>query len=294
MFLKNKYTKLYFKLTKSSDSSGYTENHHIIPRCLGGSDDTTNIVSLSARKHFLCHYLLIKMIPTKSPEFWKLIKAFNMMNSTSDNQERYWNSRLYEKHRKLFAESMSVLQQGSNNSQYGTTWIYCPYTLISRKVPKSDLQTYLDNGYEKGRIQNINDFITKNKKAYTKSLKQKTDYVWIHSLHTFKSKRINKNEMTHYLNNGFAIGKPKKAKYFHTKPYFVISFKKIYKVRKEQSHFRVIKSLFETYRNNEVSLSDLSKNYDKSLSTMIYHMKKYADSIGFCLQDLINKRNLKN
>jgi hypothetical protein len=164
MFLKNKYTKLYFKLTSSSDSSGYTENHHIIPKCLGGSDDTTNIVSLSARKHFLCHYLLIKMVPTKSPEFWKLIKAFNMMNSASDNQERYWNSRLYEKHRKLFTESMSVLQQGSNNSQYGKTWIYCPYTLISRPVLKSDLQTYLDNGCEKGRIVDIQKFIQKNKK----------------------------------------------------------------------------------------------------------------------------------
>jgi hypothetical protein len=165
MFLKNKYTKLYFKLTSSSDTDDYTENHHIIPRCLGGSDDTLNLVSLSARKHFLCHYLLIKMIPTKSPEFWKLIKAFNMMNATSNNRKRYWNSRLYEKHRKLFAESMSVLQQGENNSQYGTTWIYCPYTLISRKVPKSDLQTYLDNGCEKGRIINKNHYIKKQTKG---------------------------------------------------------------------------------------------------------------------------------
>jgi len=171
MFLKNKYTKLYFKLTSSSDSSGYTENHHIIPRCMGGSDDTTNIVSLTARKHFLCHYLLIKMVPTKSPKFWKLIKAFNMMNSASGNQERYWNSHLYEKHRKLFAESMSVLQQGSNNSQYGTTWIYCPYTLISRKVQKSDLQTYLDNGCEKGRIVDIQKFIQKNKSLYSEKHK---------------------------------------------------------------------------------------------------------------------------
>ena len=163
MFLQNKYMKLYFKLVEVEDNDMYTEKHHVIPRCLGGSNDTSNLVSLSARKHFLCHYLLIKMVPVKSPEFWKLIKAFNMMNSASDNQERYLNSRLYEKNRKLFAESMSILQQGKNNSQYGTVWIYCPMTLISRKVPKHEIQTYLDNGCEKGRIVDIQKFINNNR-----------------------------------------------------------------------------------------------------------------------------------
>ena len=163
MFLQNKYMKLYFKLVEVEDNDVYTEKHHIIPRCLGGSDDTSNLVSLSARKHFLCHYLLIKMVPIKSPEFWKLIKAFNMMNSAGDNHERYWNSHLYEKHKKLFAESMSILQQGKNNSQYGTVWIYCPMTLVSRKIPKHEIQTYLDNGCEKGRIIDIQKFINNNR-----------------------------------------------------------------------------------------------------------------------------------
>jgi len=36
----------------------YNENHHIIPRCVGGTDDKENIVLLTAREHYICHKLL--------------------------------------------------------------------------------------------------------------------------------------------------------------------------------------------------------------------------------------------
>jgi hypothetical protein len=36
----------------------YFENHHIIPKCLGGSDEEENKVLLTAREHFVCHKLL--------------------------------------------------------------------------------------------------------------------------------------------------------------------------------------------------------------------------------------------
>lgn len=175
MFLENKYTKLYFKLTSISDSEEYTENHHIIPKCLGGNNDPKNLIQLSARKHFICHYLLIKMVTSKSPEFWKLIKAFHMLScKTSNNMERYFNSRLYEKHKIEWKKSMSILQKGENNSQFGTKWIYCPLTLVSRRVPKNELQIYLDKGCEIGRCQYPDKFfknIFKEKKKITKPTK---------------------------------------------------------------------------------------------------------------------------
>lgn len=37
------------------------EKHHIVPRCLGGSDDASNLVKLSLREHFVCHLLLAKI-----------------------------------------------------------------------------------------------------------------------------------------------------------------------------------------------------------------------------------------
>ena len=34
---------------------GYGEIHHIIPVCVGGTDDTENLVKLTAKEHFVAH-----------------------------------------------------------------------------------------------------------------------------------------------------------------------------------------------------------------------------------------------
>ena len=83
----------------------YSEKHHIIPRCLGGSDDKENLVILTAREHFLAHYLLTKIYPDN----YKLIDAFRMMGVINENegQKRYINSRLYESKKKLFSKARS-------------------------------------------------------------------------------------------------------------------------------------------------------------------------------------------
>jgi hypothetical protein len=48
---------------------GYVEAHHILPKSfnLGGRLDRDNLVYLSAREHFICHHLLMKMFT--NPEF---------------------------------------------------------------------------------------------------------------------------------------------------------------------------------------------------------------------------------
>ena len=60
IFLENKYTSWYFSIIRNanSNSGSYVEKHHIIPRCIGGSDHKENLVSLTAREHFVCHLLL--------------------------------------------------------------------------------------------------------------------------------------------------------------------------------------------------------------------------------------------
>lgn len=65
MFLDNKYTKWYNQIVnrgkERTNVQGYSERHHIIPRSMGGNDDPDNLVVLTAREHFLCHWLLTKM-----------------------------------------------------------------------------------------------------------------------------------------------------------------------------------------------------------------------------------------
>lgn len=43
------------------DPDTYTENHHVIPRCMGGSDDESNLVRLTPEQHYVAHQLLAKI-----------------------------------------------------------------------------------------------------------------------------------------------------------------------------------------------------------------------------------------
>lgn len=102
-FIKNKYYHWYCSIiTNSRPIVGYTEHHHIIPRSLGGNDDVTNVVQLTAREHFICHVLLTKF--TTGTDRHKMLYAANMMSQISrDYQSRYIpNSKIYEMLKKEF------------------------------------------------------------------------------------------------------------------------------------------------------------------------------------------------
>jgi hypothetical protein len=52
------------KLKKDSENYVYYEKHHIIPRCLGGTNDEQNLVLLTPKEHYVLHKLLTKIYPT--------------------------------------------------------------------------------------------------------------------------------------------------------------------------------------------------------------------------------------
>jgi hypothetical protein len=62
------YEKIYNDLIAKGqnrilEEGVYVERHHIIPRCLGGSDDASNLVKLTPEEHFVAHQLLAKIHP---------------------------------------------------------------------------------------------------------------------------------------------------------------------------------------------------------------------------------------
>ena len=65
MYLLNKYTTWYNNIITQAqqrvNQTGYTEKHHILPKSLGGSNDQSNLVKLTAKEHFVCHRLLVRM-----------------------------------------------------------------------------------------------------------------------------------------------------------------------------------------------------------------------------------------
>ncbi|MCK9154745.1 MAG: HNH endonuclease [Paludibacteraceae bacterium] len=97
---------LYVKSTNRKKGLGvYYEKHHVIPKCIGGSDNNENLVLLTAREHFLAHFLLTK-IYKNDQIFYKLVKAFNIMNADNQGGNRYFNSRLFEKNKMALSNGM--------------------------------------------------------------------------------------------------------------------------------------------------------------------------------------------
>lgn len=105
------YQKVYDSIiarAKTRTLIGYSEKHHIIPRCLGGIDTLDNLVELTAREHYICHRLLVKIYP----ESKKLIYAYWMMsNMLKQGRDYRISSRAYSEARELFSLQMS----GDNN-----------------------------------------------------------------------------------------------------------------------------------------------------------------------------------
>jgi hypothetical protein len=121
----NKYTRWYNQIVDRARlriTEDYTERHHVKPRSLGGTDDADNLVHLTAREHFICHWLLTKM--TTGEDRYKMLNALRMMRAEKHGQQRYETcitARVYESIKKEYAELQSVLRSGEGNGFYGKT-----------------------------------------------------------------------------------------------------------------------------------------------------------------------------
>lgn len=140
LFIDNKYTRVYYsiitKAQRRSEVPDYVERHHIVPECFfksrkrkgrqgwinGDPDSPDNLVSLTAREHFICHLLLVKMVE----EAYALAKvkkaAFRLANS---NNNLYITSRMYEYAKKLNSEAQSTFRMGSEAFIKGKTAYHC-------------------------------------------------------------------------------------------------------------------------------------------------------------------------
>lgn len=93
VFIVNKYTQIYNTLIERAKSRTlfkdlYTEKHHIIPRSLGGDNSPDNIAILTAKEHYICHLLLIRI--TEGPNRTKMrYAAFKFASSNPYQKQRH-------------------------------------------------------------------------------------------------------------------------------------------------------------------------------------------------------------
>lgn len=133
------YRKVYQQLIAKrldNPAGGYIEKHHIRPRSEGGSDDADNIVSLTAREHYVAHLLLAKIYDDV-----KMTSAVIYMQTGSKNRSFKFNSRLYARIREKFAVKMSQLQKGRhsyNNGKIEVCCFECPEGFVPGRLPYSE------------------------------------------------------------------------------------------------------------------------------------------------------------
>jgi hypothetical protein len=107
-YLKIYKNLIYSRKSRVPEDGIYYEKHHIVMKSMGGTNDKENIVSLTAREHFLAHWLLWRIHKNRQTAL-----AFSMMCNPGKSGKRKITSSIgYAEMR----ESSSLLQKGKNMS----------------------------------------------------------------------------------------------------------------------------------------------------------------------------------
>ncbi len=144
------YQKIYDSLierAKTRQQPEFFEKHHIVPKCLGGSDNANNIALLTPEEHYLAHQLLTKLNPSHKG----LAKAAHMMCSGRPTNKYYgWVRRRF-----IEAQRISVL--GELNPVYGTRMIFNPSVKQTKRIKKEDS---LPEGWQEGAVYDFDSYFT--------------------------------------------------------------------------------------------------------------------------------------
>ncbi|MCY3014674.1 MAG: HNH endonuclease signature motif containing protein [Planctomycetota bacterium] len=95
----------------------YFEKHHIKPKSENGLDIEENVVRLTAREHFIAHWLLYRLdesIQSRAFSFWR------MCNGRGSTPKEHWiiiSSRCYQKARLAHSKAISKALKGRKKSK---------------------------------------------------------------------------------------------------------------------------------------------------------------------------------
>ena len=103
----NRYLK-FINSCKLRTYIGYTENHHIVPKSMGGSKELSNMIKLSAREHFIAHWMLWKAYQNKEMTFAFWSMKMNPKGKRSFKLTSKTYSILKEQHSKLQSERNKI------------------------------------------------------------------------------------------------------------------------------------------------------------------------------------------
>ena len=174
----NRYERFIDSL-KKQNVEGYSEVHHIVPRSMGGTNDTDNLIRLTARQHFIAHWMLWKAYGGK------MTMAFHAMVYRYNKKIKRHTKINSRTHLKLVEQHSQFLSLLNTNNKYalGTKW----------------------TEESKQKMREIRAKQTIPKESYEKSSMSMSKLVWMNN--GIKSCRINKSLVDEQKKNGFVEGR---------------------------------------------------------------------------------------
>lgn len=175
---------------------GYVEGHHFIPKCVSKeyTNEQHNVVFLTAREHFICHYLLCKIFK-QTEHYFSLLSAFGKMSNIAPSMKhnRYMNSHLYEHFRKNVSSLMSQLRRGK---------IRVKKDGITKEILNEDLNFYLADGWVVGAASTEEARLSR-----IAANKKRAGFIWMHFVGDEKSFQVLKEQKDNMLEQGAKCGR---------------------------------------------------------------------------------------
>ena len=182
--LQNRYGIIYNLLIEKARSenrskkNSYFESHHILPRSMGGNNQKTNLVLLTAREHYIAHLLLVRCVDDDN--------VYKMIAALARFRKQAQSSRSYD----LFRRTMSKYSKGKLNKSFGKIWIHNKDTLEIRYILKTDLEP-LGEPWIKG--------LPYRRGGYT------SEYVWLHK--DSQRTAVHFSKQQEFLDQGWSPGR---------------------------------------------------------------------------------------
>lgn len=278
------YSKLYNDLIQSRRELNrqkgqglYLENHHIVPRCMEGTDDSSNLVLLTAKEHFIAHKLLTKIHPENIKILWafsamiKNAKAVRMLTARQFEECRLLAARLFQekayneegyhfnsKVGRFTAEQKqeiidvfkgTTLEKEIIASMYGVHWSTIMKVLYEAGMSAKEIKTIACKKREyRHKLQLLqnnakrncnNKGIARNKKALEQQRESIKQY-W-QDVRDGKIQRVEKNSVAKPI-RVIETNEIIKSRNFATQTYFVqnVSHKLVHRITGEVFHWEYV------------------------------------------------------
>ena len=177
------------KLKQTDPNFIYYENHHIVPKCLGGTNDKENMVLLTFPEHLKAHWLLCKL----NPNSYKLLLALSYLAGLSKHKIK--NTTEFELN--LISDAHSWYKNYTSTSDFSVKM-----SRISKKYRSNPevKEYYSDLAYKQWHDENGSFKISGNREKVSKRIKDMNKKNWSNPLFR-KRKSI---QVTNQLKNFWA------------------------------------------------------------------------------------------